>query len=186
LPLGSNREEIKMNTIYLEPNMVPATLRAGYDGKKFKAVVATEMTIPADAGLWEGGSRETYRVIGLETGRTIDAVNHNAAPWDSGRKGIAVKLEPGIAVVCHSMFCGKDMGLTFYVHPDNAAKLLPAPVEVTPHERVVLRATAHFKSSYAGQDRYQMARRDYDIGKYLEANGALYPTREQWESAAVS
>lgn len=168
-----------MQTIHLEPNMIPATLRGSYEGKKFKARVVTEMTIPADAGLWSGGTRDTFRVIRLADGATVEAVNHNSAPWDRSRRDVHVKLEPGIAVIEHSMFCGKDMGLTFYVHPDNAAKLLPAPVaELTAHEKLVLSATSSYKSSYQGMDRYDMAKRDTRI-----VDLATFPTRDEWNAA---
>jgi len=172
-----------MNTIYLEPSKVPSHLRQGYNGNKFKAVVCTDVTIPADAGLWGGGSRETYHVIDLNTGRTINAPGQYAAPWDSSRREQKVELVPSIAIVEHSIFCGKDMGLTFYIHPDNAAKLLPAPqAELSAHEKIVLNATCSFKSSYGGRDRYQMAQDNY---RYRPCEGG-YPSREQWETAKAS
>jgi hypothetical protein len=110
-----------------------------------------------DAGLWSGGSRDSYQAIELATGKAMDAINHNAAPWNPERKEKTIALRPGYAVVEHSIFCGRDSGLTFYVHPDDAAKLLPAPVELTELEALVLNATATYKSSYGGKDRYQMA-----------------------------
>ena len=91
--------------------MVPATLRRGYDGKKFKAHVCEQMTIPMTAGLWDGGSRDKYSVIRSVDGAEISPISHNAAPWNSERRDVTVQLEPGIAVVEHSMFCGKDMDL---------------------------------------------------------------------------
>lgn len=175
-----------MNAIYLDANMVPATLRRGYDGKKFKAHVCEQMTIPMTAGLWDGGSRDKYSVIRLVDGAEISPISHNAAPWNSERRDVTVQLEPGIAVVEHSMFCGKDMGLTFYVHPSNAAALLPAPSgELTPHEKPVLIATRSFKSSYAGRDRYDMMRDDYRCARTVQGD-ASYPSREQWEAAKTS
>jgi hypothetical protein len=169
------------NAIYLDPNMVPAALRGAYSGKKFKAVVCTQTTIPADAGLWSGGTRNTYQIIDLETGRALQASDNMSAPWDQSRKDRMIAIWPGIAVVEHSQFCGKDMGLTFYVHPDNAAKLLPAPsAELTNHESIVLQATCSYKSSYNGKDRYEMARpRSWERAELL----AAYPTREQWDAA---
>jgi hypothetical protein len=166
-----------MTTIYLDPNMVPANLRRGYDGKKFKARVCESMTIPITAGLWDGGSRDTYQIIRLEDGALLEPINHNAAPVNGERCEIKVKFEPGIAVIEHSITCGKDMGLTFYVHPDNATKLLPAPqAELTVFEKIVLCATASYKSSYGGMDRYEMARRDC-------RNETLFPTRDDWALA---
>lgn len=164
-----------MQTIHLEPNMVPPALRGSYSGKSFKARICEKVTIPSTAGLWEGGSRDTYRIIELETGRTVEPINHNAAPWNSARHDVEVTLKPGIAIVEHTIFCGKDLGLTFYIHPDNAAKLLPKPAELTAFELIVLKATASYKSSYGGMDRYEMARRD--------SPGDSYPTRDEWAAA---
>jgi hypothetical protein len=146
-----------MNAIYLEPAMVPAALRGTYSGKKFKAVVVTSVTIPADAGLWSDGSRDRYHGVAIETGAAMAFPGQAASPWDH-RQDCTVTLEPGFAIVRHSVMCGADYGLTFYVHPDNAAKLLPAPApELTDFERIVLEATRSLKSSYNGRDRYQMA-----------------------------
>jgi hypothetical protein len=46
--------------------MMPATLRNGYGGKRFCAIVTTEVTIPFDAGLWS--SRELCSVASLDSG----------------------------------------------------------------------------------------------------------------------
>lgn len=147
-----------MTTIHLEASQVPAALRGGYEGQKFKAVVTEAVTIPATAGLWDGGSRDDYTAIDLATGQRAELVYLNAAPWDGQRREATARLEPGKAVVRHSTFQGQDMGLTFYVHPANAAAMLPPPGdELTAHEAVVLIATRNLKASYGGRDRYQMA-----------------------------
>ena len=165
-----------MQTIYLEANLVPSQLRNGYSGKKFKAVVCESMTIHADADLWSGGSRDRYQGIELATGRTSAPASFNLAPWDNARDETEITLRQGYGIVRHSIFCGKDMGLTFYVHPTDAVALLPAPsAELSAHEKIVLNATASYKSSYNGQDRYQMAM------PYGDKSG--YPTRAQWDDA---
>jgi hypothetical protein len=112
-------------TVHLEASQVPATLRGSYSGKKFEAQVCTSVTIPATVGLWDGGSRDDYYGVALDTGETFQLPHSNAWPGFGARREVQVTLEPGKAVVRHSIFCGEDMGLTFYVHPDNAAKLLP-------------------------------------------------------------
>lgn len=171
-----------MNYIHLEPNMIPATLRGGYQGKKFKAVATETVTVPADAGLWSGGSCERYHGVNVNTGAAMAFPGQNSSPWNGSRRDVTVTLEPGFAVVRHSMFCGKDMGLTFYVHPSNAAALLPAPTaELSVYEKLVLRATASLKSSYNGQDRYSMMMSEYKSRDIL--NGETYPTRAQWDAA---
>lgn len=163
-----------MNTIHLEASQVPATLKGGYAGKRFKAMPCLEVTIPADAGLWSGGSRDRWYAVELETGRTVAFPGQDAAPWDD-RQARKVTLVPGIVVVCHVIFCGEDMGLEFHLHPENATRLLPAPVELTENEAIVLDATCGLKSSYNGMDRYEMKKRD-NYGK-------LFMTREAWEQA---
>jgi hypothetical protein len=173
-----------MTTVYLDIDQVPAQLRQGYAGRKFQAKVCEEVTIPMDAGLWSGGSRDTYRVVRFEDGATIEPMR-NQAPWDKSRQDIPVKLAPGIAVIEHTIFCGKDLGLTFYVHPENARKLLPAPVELTALEKLVLEYTAHRKSSYMGRDRYQMAVEDARYG-YGENREKLVPSRPEWDAAKQS
>ena len=170
------------DTIHLDPAMVPSALRAGYSGKHFKARVVESVTVPSYAGNWDGGSRDTYTLINLETGQEVAASDNVSAPWDK-RSDRLIVLRPGFAVVEHSIFCGKDMGLTFYVHPDNAAKLLPAPAApLSDHERIVLNATGAFKSSHNGKDRYAMAS---DEARWSR-NAATFPTREQWQSAKDS
>ena len=165
-------------TIHLDPALVPAALRGSYSGRKFKAVVCETLSIPGHAGLWEGGSRTVYSAIEPATGREI-RVSSNAAPWDPERRNEqTVTLSPSFVVVSHSIFQGKDMGLTFYVHPDVAAKMLPAPVELSEIDKLVLSATVNYKSSYAGRDRYQTAKH--------YAYGQLFPTREAWELAKES
>lgn len=177
-----------MTTIYLEQNQVPPILRGGYAGKKYRAEICETFTIPSDAGLWSGGSRDTYRLVSLDTGESVAAVNHNASPWDKRREEISGNLRPGVAIVKHCIFCGKDMGLTFYIHPDNAQKLLPAPAdEITGHRKTVLMATRNFKSSYGGMDRYDMAKREcqYQTAckRFGLENPGEFPSRAQWDQA---
>lgn len=169
--------------IALEPNQVPAHLRGSYAGRKFSVVVTDSVTIPGQAGLWSGGSRDTYVLVNVETGESMEASDNMSAPWDK-RSDRLVNLQPGFAVIEHSMFCGKDMGLTFYVHPQNAAKLLPAPTgELTAHEKIVIEATCSLKSSYMGKDRFEMMADNARWDEKLKAN---FPTREEWNAAKES
>lgn len=166
-----------MKTIYLEPNQVPHVLRNGYSGQKFKAVVTESVTVPHQAGIWDGGSRDTYSFVELATGRSIPSPCQQTAPWDSSRREFSMVLPEGVAMVEHSIFCGRDMGLTFYLRPENAQKLLPTPsAELTELGKLVLTATKSYKSSYAGKDRYQMKREEYGSPR-------PFPTREEWEQA---
>jgi hypothetical protein len=170
--------------MYLEANQVPPHLRGSYSGQKFQAEIAASIIIPVDSGLWSGGSRDMYYAIRLADGRQISISGENRAPWDKSRQDWQLTIEPGIAVVRHSMVCGKDMGLTFFVNAADAAALLPAPsAELSPHEKIVLNATCSYKSSYGGRDRYQMARADVE---YNAEKRAAFPSREQWETAKLA
>ena len=170
-----------MQTIYLEPAQVPAALRGRYDGKKFAARVCESVTIPADAGTWMGGSRSTYSAVYLETGDARQACDTMSAPWDASRGDCTVAMRPGFAIVRHSISCGKDMGLTLYLHPENAAALLPAPVELTALERLVLKYTKERKSSYNGRNRYEMAAEDW---RWSQRGAEPWPyTADDWEDA---
>lgn len=176
-----------MRVIYLEDSQIPPQLSRGYDGKKFQAHTCEQVTIPADAGLWSGGTRDTYRLVELATGREMSAADHSAAPWDDTRKDRLIALKPGFTVIRHSIFCGKDMGLHFYVHPDDAVKLLPAPNDLSLFERIVLQASAELKSSYNGKDRYEMMRDnmtwEHSRKSVGMVEGEAFPTRAQWDEA---
>lgn len=112
--------------IKLTPKQVPTELRGTYTGRKFKAEVCETMIIPADAGLWDGGSKDSYTGIDLETGKQAVFPGETLVPWDEHRSDKVVIMHPGFAVVRHTIFCGKDLGLTYYIHPENAGKFLPA------------------------------------------------------------
>lgn len=175
-----------MQTIYLDANQVPPALRGAYSGKKFAARVSETVTVPSDAGLWSGGSRDVYTLIELASGVTHPMPGQSASPFDGARQERIVPLKPGFAIVRHSTFCGKDMGLTFYVHPGNAATLLPAPTaELSPVARLVLKYTKERKASYNGQDRYDMAESDMRYGGHaIKALGVdTMPTRDEWNAA---
>lgn len=171
-------------SIYLEPSKVPPQLRGGYMGKKFAVRVCETMTIPIDAGLWSGGSRELYRVVRFADGAAVTMPGQSSSPWDQGRRDQTVTLTPDLCVVRHSDFCGKDMGLTFYIHPANAAPLLPAPAELTKAESLVLSYTASRKSSYMGKDRYDMARDD--AGGWRGPVPTDFPSRADWDCAKAA
>jgi hypothetical protein len=116
------------------------------------------MSMPIDAGLWSGGSRETYEIIRLSDGAAISDPAHKTGPFvDTGRRERIIQLEPGVCVRQRTIFCGKDHGLTFYLHPENAAALLPPAADLSDDEKIVLTSTRNYKSSYGGLDRYDMA-----------------------------
>jgi hypothetical protein len=136
-----------MQTIDLERNSVPAHLLGGYKGKRIRVSVTERVTIPMDAGLWSGGTRRVFHAVRLADGKQLPMVNHDAAPWGTGRTDQAYQIERGIAVLETGSFCGKDSGLHFHVHPLDAAPMLPAPApELTDAQYDVLHQAQSLKA----------------------------------------
>jgi len=75
---------------------------------------------------WDGGSRTYTYFVDANTGTMLlDSevgfqVQTAANPFNL-RLG-SVELRPGVAVVEHSIFRGKDVGLRVILHPDDYAK----------------------------------------------------------------
>lgn len=124
--------------IYLTPADVPEHLRRGYDGRNLRAEICTTVSIPADAGTWSGGSRETYRGIRISDGTEVPLSEVSSAPWGPDRAERVVTLTPGYAVVMRSMLQGRDLGLTFYLHAADAAPVLPDAEPLTDIQQQVL------------------------------------------------
>jgi hypothetical protein len=170
-------------TIYLEPSQVPPLLRGGYNGQKYRVQVCERVHIPCDAGLSSGGSRDTFYALRTVDGSRVALSDSVHAPWDSARQDQDVALQPGIVVVKHTMFCGKDLGLTFYVRPEDAAPMLPAPAaDLSRVQQMVLDYTSGRKSSYNGQNRYEMARADWSHG-YMKDKPESFPSVADWDAA---
>jgi hypothetical protein len=169
--------------IYLSPEMVPATLRNvfGYKGRKFRARI-TESVQPSSME-YSGGSRNRYAAVDLATGNVNVVTNSRPWPLTHWTMG-SVEIPVGFVVVMHTTYCGKDMGLTFYMRAENAANMLPAPVTLSHDENVVLAVTCSLKSSYRKDaarrhdvtgERYEEAKRALIAAGFLTKRGAVTP-----------
>lgn len=148
-----------MQIVHIEPDVFTRSLvsRAfpNYRGNKFKLAVSDS---PINcASYWDGGSRSFYVFANLATGEVSNAVPAQSA-FDRPVQGLdAVTLPEGFACLQHSIFCGKDTGITIFIPSANAGKFLPAQVELTRFENIVLAYTRSLKSSYAGQSNYRFS-----------------------------
>ncbi len=138
-------------TIYLEKSQVPATLRKNYFGRKFRVNITKSLTLRNT--YWSGGTRSTFSTLSLLSGKTSANLTATSSPLDKCADGETISIRPGLAIVEHSIFCGKDHGLVFHIHPDNASQLIPSSLNETlsQAELCLLDATAGLKSSYAGR-----------------------------------
>ncbi|MGW8177472.1 MAG: hypothetical protein ACWGQW_01560 [bacterium] len=140
-----------------------------YRGKKIK--LSTDVPSRLDS-YWDGGSRDYFGFYQLSTGTTYD-VDSNHPFFESNRPRHLEKLPPGIVLVKHSIFCGKDMGITIYANNDDLTPMLPPKVELTPHEKIVLEYTRSYKASYAGVSNY----------RFVEAKRSTGIKLDEWEAA---
>lgn len=169
--------------VYLEPSDLPAQLRHLHTKGHIRVLVGESMSIPSDAGTWSGGTRQVFSAVELASGRTVSITDTFSAPWDGSRVDRHIALKPGFAIVETGSFCGKPAGLHLYIHPADAAPLLPAPpVALSAHGKVLLHFTCALKSSYRAEEcaRYGMgvaemaaAREELQRAGYLDARGSV-------------
>lgn len=74
---------------------------------------------------WSEGSRNFVKAYYLPNGSTAETSPWANIPWDK-RATARVQIPAGVALVEHSIFCGKDAGVTIYVGADDLTKLLPS------------------------------------------------------------
>ena len=167
------------DTIHIDRNDVPRNLMnafPGYNGRMFK--IRPSESVRLTGLYWDGGSRDEYKAVNLNTGETSGVEHDHTLPPQFGGPSRTPKVEipEGVVIVKHSIFCGKDMGLTFYVNPVNVTKMLPAPMEISEHEKIVLTYTKSLKSSYSGIKNY----------RFHEASRAEGITLDEWNTAKES
>ena len=102
---------------------IVATTFPDYRGRKFNVLAKESITIH-DLNC-SGGTRSQYRATIL-AGQPAGSLDHYNAkhPLANLAEGKTLDIPPGFAVVCHSIFCGKDTGLTIYVHPTSLTPAL--------------------------------------------------------------
>lgn len=138
--------------MYLEKSDLPQQLRHLVTPGLIRLDPCEEMTIPADAGTWSGGTRQLFSAIELATGRAVSITDTFSAPWDAGRTAKTIKLKPGYAIVEMGSFCGKPAGLRLYALPSDLAPLLPAPATLERAEWEVFDVICGLKSAYRAEE----------------------------------
>lgn len=92
-----------------------------YRGRKFKVEFTDKVTF-YDTN-WGGGTRNEYAFV-KNTGENVFL--DVPAPWENAYEGQTVEMRQDVYVVCHTIFCGSDLGITVYSHPDNMPKWIEA------------------------------------------------------------
>ena len=158
-----------------------------YTGRKWR--IERESGPVAVTSSWDGGSRDYFAFVRLADMAALP-VPTNGNMFVGSLP--AVEIPSGCVLVEHSIFCGKDHGVTFHVRADEATALLPTATEALPWAQiVVLTATASLRSSYGGVKNLRqheamretgISAEDYDAAKaaliasgHLSAAGAITP-----------
>lgn len=143
-----------------------------YRGKIFKISV----DIPTELrSYWSGGSKDDFVFYELTTGKTSE-VNSNHPLFERSNPSKLDKLPIGIVIVKHTIFQGKDLGITIYGNTENIAPLLPTVEELSVDEDAVLFFTRHLKPSYNGIRNFRLHEAHHEMGI----------TEERWEKAKTN
>lgn len=85
-----------------------------YKGRKIRFQVNSTYRM---ADYWDGGSRDYAVAYHLETGRTGAPATMINNPMNAAAHA-EIAIPPGFAIVEHSIFCGRDAGITIYVNSE--------------------------------------------------------------------
>ena len=143
-----------------------------YSGRKYR--LSTQVPLRLDS-YWDGGSITYYVFYDLATKKVLNVKsNHPFFEANSPRKLSALPL--GVLLVAHSIFCGKDMGITIYANKEDITPMLPLIPELSNREKLLLLFTAALKNSYAGETNIRFKRAHQETGIPQSA----------WEEAKLS
>ena len=111
-----------MQTVTLSGFPEIARLRpVGY--KKRKAFIQSREKITLSNTYWDGGSRSSYTIVNLTTGKTTYD-SYAAVPPQFGGVAPVVEIDNDIAIIETGVFCGKPATASVFVSPENYNKLL--------------------------------------------------------------
>jgi hypothetical protein len=82
-----------------------------YKGRKFSAEVKRQYYV---SNHWDGGSRSYMVAIDLYTGKIAEPSHESTVPFNS-LAHTCIDIPPGIGILEHCIYCGKDIGIRLYV-----------------------------------------------------------------------
>jgi hypothetical protein len=95
-----------------------------YRGRSIKLVIQDYVCV-TDL-IWGGGTRSVYRAVNLADLRASRDTRFLPFPEVTRMEG-TYPVPDMVAIVEHTIFCGKDLGLRIYINPANVAPgMLPA------------------------------------------------------------
>ena len=141
-----------------------------YRGKKFQ--LSTSIPNRLDS-YWDGGSKTSYVFFNLADSNVM-RVGSNHPMFGADKPRELSHLPDGVLIVAHSIFCGKDSGITIYANGIDLKPMLPeSSNDLNRYHKIVLAATAGLKASYGGIKNF----------RFKEARNETGISWDQWESA---
>ena len=135
-----------------------------YNGRKYKVISQSTYRLK---NYWDGGSKEDCVLVNRETGLFHTPEYETQNPHTSLAHA-NFEIPVNHFIITHSIFMGKDAGITFYVRPEEMPKDLSSNDNLTFEQKVVLSCFSSFKSSY---------RKD---------EGLRIVSSQEWDSAKAS
>jgi hypothetical protein len=119
-----------------------------YKGKKIKVSMNPPTRLNS---YWDGGSKNSFVFVNLDSLKSLDVHSNHPFFEQERPRDLPNGLPPRIVLVEHSIFCGKDMGITIYARAEDITASLPAPIELTEKEKAVLYYSRAIKNTYGGE-----------------------------------
>jgi hypothetical protein len=148
----------------------------GYTGKKIKVVTGD---FPTNfSSNWSGGSRNDYVFYNLANGKA-KPVPESGSGFGTNPNALNIDTSTtpdSLVLVQHTIFSGKDLGITIYAKPGAVAPLLPAPEdESLSKEEIFTLILIRSLKSFARREeanRYGVSTNQYDDAiKSLQTKG---------------
>jgi len=90
-----------------------------YNGRKFH-IQKQESYQPSN--YWDGGSRTYSVAIDFRGQRVLMPTHESTVPWNKQAHD-SFEIPQGVGILEHTYFCGKDMGITLVIHPNQTLSL---------------------------------------------------------------
>jgi len=174
-------EYLKEAVVYVDKpdDVIKKIINATFPGYKGRKISVVTDNFPKNlSSYWSGGSRNDYVFYNLANGKA-KAVPESGAGFGKypDTPDVDVDAMPdSVVLVKHTIFSGKDLGITIYAKPAAVAPLLPAPQEETlSKEEIFTLILIRSLKSFARREeanRYGVSTAQYEAAvKSLQAKG---------------
>ena len=166
-----------------------------YKGKKIKVVIGD---IPTNlSSYWSNGSREYYVFYNLANGnaKAVPESGSGFGKYPDTPKVNTQSMPDAVVLVNHTIFSGKDLGITIYAKPGAVEPLLPPPDDNSlSNEEIFTMILIRSLKSFARKEeagRYGVSTKQYEdavkslqVKGYVAKNGSLSTDGKNWMASS--